>query len=109
MSEHIQVVTTTEHKDDAQRIAAALIDRRLAACVQVHGPIASTYRWQGQVETASEWVLVAKSRRDRYEALQQAIQELHPYDEPEIVATEIIAGSPGYLRWIDQQLVDEEK
>ncbi len=106
MIQHIQVATTTETKDDAQRIAAALVDRRLAACVQVHGPVASTYRWQGQVATADEWVLVAKSRTDRYKDLEQAIRELHPYDEPEIIATEIVAGSASYLRWIDEQVSD---
>jgi len=106
MSEHIQVATTTENKGDAQRIAAALVNRRLAACVQVHGPIDSTYRWQGRVETAEEWGVVAKSRGDLFEKLQQAIRELHAYDEPEIVATAIIAGSPGYLQWIDDQLAD---
>lgn len=104
MNEHIQVATTTGNKDDAQRIAAALVERRLAACVQVHGPIASTYRWQGEVQCDDEWYLVAKTRRDRYAAVQDAIRELHSYEEPEIIATLIVEGSPGYLRWVDKQV-----
>lgn len=109
MSEHLQVATTLGSKEDAQHIAAALVERRLAACVQVQGPLASTYLWQGKVESVAEWMLVAKCRRDGYEPLQAAIQELHPYDEPEIIATAIVAGSPGYLRWIDEQVSEAEE
>lgn len=100
MTEVIQVVTTTATRDDAQRIAAALVERRLAACAQVSGPITSTYRWQGKLETAEEWLCTAKTLRSRYDALQQAVRELHPYDEPEILALPVVAGSEGYLRWL---------
>ena len=62
MTDHIQVITTTETEEDARRIALALVEGRLAACVQVLGPIASTYRWQGKIETAAEWQCVAKTR-----------------------------------------------
>ncbi len=109
MSEHLQVATTLGSKEDAQRIAAALVQQRLAACVQVQGPVASTYRWQGSVETADEWLLVAKCRRDGYERVQATVQELHPYDEPEIIATAIVAGSPGYFRWLDEQVSEMEE
>jgi periplasmic divalent cation tolerance protein len=106
MSEAIQVSTTTATKEDAQRIAAALVERRLAACVQVGGPITSCYRWQGSVETADEWLCTIKTTRETYEQVERAIRQLHPYDEPEIIALPIVAGSAGYLQWLDRQVGD---
>ncbi|HYW78332.1 MAG TPA: divalent-cation tolerance protein CutA [Thermoguttaceae bacterium] len=104
MSDYIQVVTTTERKDDAQRIARALVDERLAACVQIVGPITSTYRWQGKIVEAEEWQCWAKSRRELYEPIERAIRRLHPYDEPEILAVGVLAGSASYLAWIDGEV-----
>ncbi len=101
MPNTIQVTTTTETKADAQAIADALVERRLAACGQIIGPITSTYRWQGKVETAEEWLCVIKSRRELYDALEAAILELHPYDVPEILVTPVIGGSESYLDWLD--------
>jgi periplasmic divalent cation tolerance protein len=98
----IQVVTTTDSKDEAKRIAQALVERRLAACVQVIGPISCTYRWEGQIETAEEWLCLIKTRQDRYEELETAITELHSYDVPEILATPVVAGNEGYLEWLAQ-------
>ena len=100
MTDVIQVATTTAEKEDAQRIATALVDRRLAACAQVSGPIASWYWWEGKVETADEWLCVAKTRRDRYDELEGAIRGLHPYKAPEILAVAVVAGNPDYLRWV---------
>ncbi|MEN6450291.1 MAG: divalent-cation tolerance protein CutA [Thermoguttaceae bacterium] len=101
---HLQVVTTIERREDAQRIARVLVESRLAACVQVLGPIASTYRWQGKVETAEEWQCSIKTRRDCYPAVEQAIRKLHPYEVPEIVALPIVAGGADYLAWLDEQV-----
>jgi periplasmic divalent cation tolerance protein len=106
MSEYIQAMTTAGSEEEAERIGAALVERRLAACVQVIGPIASRYRWQGKVETAHEWMCLAKTSAVRYPELEGAIRELHSYDEPEIVATPIVAGSAGYLAWIGASLED---
>jgi uncharacterized protein involved in tolerance to divalent cations/uncharacterized protein (DUF433 family) len=100
----IQLTTTTETKADARTIADALVERRLAACVQIIGPITSTYRWQGKVETAEEWLCVIKSRHDLYDALEAAILELHPYDVPEILITPVTGGSQSYLDWLDGEL-----
>ncbi|MGE5407904.1 MAG: divalent-cation tolerance protein CutA [Syntrophothermus sp.] len=102
MTECVQVLTTVPSEHVAERIAAALVDSRLAACVQVVGPIVSRYRWQGEIEEEREWQCLAKTTRRRYEALESAIRDLHPYDEPEIVATPIVAGSSGYLRWVEE-------
>jgi periplasmic divalent cation tolerance protein len=104
MTAYIQVITTTETKADAQAIARAVVEKRLAGCVQIIGPITSTYWWQGEIETAEEWLCVIKSRRDLYERLEEAIREMHPYDVPEILAVPVIAGSQDYLRWLDSEL-----
>ena len=104
MSDFIQVVTTTQRKEDAATIARALVDERLAACVQVLGPVTSTYRWKGEIETAEEWQCWAKTRRELYEPLEQSIRRLHPYEVPEILATAILAGSASYLAWLEDEV-----
>lgn len=104
--EHLLVLTTTGSEAEAERIAAALVERRLAACVQVLGPIHSRYRWQDEVEQAEEWRCEAKTTAALYPRVEAAIRELHSYDEPEIVAVPIVAGSPGYLAWIDAETAD---
>lgn len=104
MTEYVQVQTTAGSEEEAERISQALVERRLAACVQVIGPIASTYRWQGEVEQAREWLCQIKTEACRYGELEAAIRELHSYEEPEIVATPIVAGSKGYLEWIGESL-----
>ena len=104
MTAYIQVTTATETKTDAQAIADALVEKRLAACVQIIGPITSTYRWQGEIERAEEWLCVIKSRRDLYDDLEAAILEIHPYDVPEILITPVTGGSESYLEWLDDEL-----
>src|SRR5262245_49226522 len=99
MTSALQIVTTTGSREEAERIAQALVERRLAACVQVSGPIASYFRWQGKIETASEWLCTIKTRRDLFAAVEAAIKVLHSYSTPEILATEIDAGSEAYLQW----------
>jgi len=108
MTDFVQVITTTETKADAQAIANALVEQRLAGCVQIVGPITSTYWWAGKIETAEEWLCLIKSRRDLYAALERAIREVHPYDVPEILAVPVIAGSKAYLEWLDSELRKEE-
>ncbi|MDX1664500.1 MAG: divalent-cation tolerance protein CutA, partial [Candidatus Promineifilaceae bacterium] len=90
----------------AGEIARALVERRLAGCVQVVGPITSTYRWQGAVETAQEWLCLIKSNGTLYEELETAIGELHPYDTPEILALPVSAGSVDYLLWLREALAE---
>ena len=103
MTEFLQVATTVEKKEDAERIARALVEGRLAACVQVLGPVRSTYRWKGAVETAEEWQCVAKTRREVYARVEEAIRGVHPYEVPEIVAVAIAAGSADYLAWVEEE------
>jgi periplasmic divalent cation tolerance protein len=104
MAEFLQITTTTGTRQDAQQIAEALVSRRLAGCVQVNGPIQSTYRWQGNVETAEEWMCTAKTGRDQLPAIEKLLGELHKYEVPELIATPIICGSEKYLAWLAEQL-----
>lgn len=104
MNDHLQVLTTAGSEEEAGRIASLLVERRLAACVQVVGPITSRYRWQGAVAEEREWQCLAKTTRAAYAAVEAAIREAHSYDEPEIIATPIVAGSVGYLAWIEDNV-----
>ena len=100
MNEFIQVLTTTDHPERAETIATELLQRKLAACVQIGGPIASRYWWKGRLETAQEWVCVIKTRRSLYADIERQIRSIHPYETPEIIALPIVDGSRQYLSWI---------
>ena len=106
MADFIQVLTTTDSKNLAEQIGRTLVERRLAACVQIVGPIVSIYRWQGQIETAEEWQCWIKTTRERFAPVEQAIRELHTYSVPEILAIPVIAGSTAYLQWLEEQVGD---
>jgi len=103
MNDFLQIVTTTERQEDARRIADVLVEKRLAACVQIVGPVTSVYRWQGKVESAQEWQCQIKTRQALLDDVADAIREIHPYDVPEIVAIPIVAGSREYLVWLEEQ------
>jgi periplasmic divalent cation tolerance protein len=109
MPEYLQVMTTVATREVADQIAASLVQQRLAACVQVIGPISSTYRWQGAVETSQEWLCLVKSRKDLYGPLEEAIRRLHPYEVPEILAIPVKAGSAAYLAWLDASVLPHGK
>ncbi|HET7599859.1 MAG TPA: divalent-cation tolerance protein CutA [Gemmatimonadales bacterium] len=98
------MTTSVDSREAAARLATAAVAERLAACVQVVGPIRSTYRWRGQVEEADEWYCHCKTTRARYPELESRLRALHPYDVPEIVAVPIVAGSPAYLAWIEDSV-----
>lgn len=104
MTDAIQVFTTVDSREAAGAIARALVERRLAACAQIVGPIESTYWWEGAVETAQEWLCIVKSTQERYPALESAIREHHPYDVPEILALPVSAGHSAYLDWLRGEL-----
>ena len=94
------VLTTAGSKEEAAKIAHALVERRLAACVNIVPQIESVYRWQDKVETAQEWLLLIKTQADLYAHVRDAVKELHSYDLPECVMLEVTAGSQEYLDWI---------
>ncbi len=109
MEEFIQVFTTVEKKIHAERIARELVERRLAACVQIVGPVESRYRWKGHVESAEEWLCIIKSRASLFPDLEKAIKEMHPYEVPEITAAPIIAGSKDYFDWLNDSTSPTQK
>lgn len=101
MSDKLLVLTTAGSREEAGSIARALVERKLAACVNISGPISSVYRWEGAVEDAEEFLLLIKTTRRAFERLREAIAELHSYELPECIALPVEAGSEPYLRWID--------
>jgi periplasmic divalent cation tolerance protein len=106
MTDYLLVTTTVERREDADALARKLVEDRTAACVQVMGPIESTYRWRGSVEVAQEWLCLAKTTRASYADLERAILGLHPYETPEVVALPIVDGSTAYLEWLGEQVRD---
>ena len=94
------VLTTMEKQEDGARLAALLVERELAACVQILPPMVSIYRWQGAIERANEVLLLIKTTAAAYPRLEITIKENHPYQTPEIVALPVEAGSDDYLNWL---------
>jgi periplasmic divalent cation tolerance protein len=103
------VMMTTGSADEANRIARALVDERLAACVNVVGPIRSIYRWRGAVEDESEYLLLAKTRARLYPRLERRVKELHSYEVPEVLALAPAAGSAHYLEWLMESTTEGSK
>ncbi len=99
MADLILVFTTVEKREDAERIAGALVDRRLAACVQIL-PGSSVFRWKGRTEKTEEFLLVIKTREGLFRAVEREIENIHPYELPEIVAIPAVSVSERYLAWV---------
>ena len=104
MTDYIQIITTVESKDDAKKIAELLVDRRLAACVQIAGPVMSRFWWDGKINTAEEYQVIIKSRNDLFPEIESIITDVHTYDVPEILAIPILAAGKGYLNWLSEEL-----
>jgi len=102
---YVQVTTTTATQEEARQIARTSVERRLAACAQVIGPVVSTYWWQGSIETAGEWMCLLKTPASEYESLARHILAEHSYDTPEITTTPISQGNPDYLAWIERETI----
>ena len=94
------ILTTAGSQEEAAKIAHGLVERRLAACVNIVPRIESVYRWQGKVETAQEWLLLIKTQAELFERVRDAVKDLHSYDLPECVMLEVAAGTKEYLDWI---------
>lgn len=101
------ILTTAGSRDEAQKIAHALVDRRLAACVNIVSGVESIYRWQGKVEEASEWLLLIKTTADLSAQVRDTIQQLHSYDLPECIMLDVTGGSSPYLDWISESVADK--
>ena len=107
MNDALLLLTNLPDEASASLLAAHLVEHRLAACVNQLAPCHSTYRWQGQVETATEIPLLIKTTRERYAAVEAAMLEMHPYDVPELIAVTIEAGLPAYLAWVQEETSPE--
>ena len=102
MSEPIVVLVTCGSEEEALKIANALVENRLAACANLVAPIRSIYRWEGKIWDEKEWLLVIKTQKQRFEALENKVKSLHSYSVPEIVSLPIAEGSSTYLNWIKE-------
>ena len=105
--EYVLVLTTLPGDTDASAFARAVVEERLAACVNVLPPMESVYRWEGEIQRDAERQIVMKTSRDRVPALWERMRELHPYDVPEFIVMPIVDGNDAYLRWIGESTTPE--
>ena len=99
-NKYVQVFTTTSSKQEAEKIASHLVEQNLAGCVQVVGPISSTYRWKEKVENAQEWLCIIKTSRELFDELKDAIRAVHSYEVPEITAVPYLTMNEEYVEWL---------
>ncbi|MFM2124013.1 MAG: hypothetical protein RL328_464 [Acidobacteriota bacterium] len=104
MTDKIVVLTACDSEAKAAELARALVEKKVAACVNILPGARSIYHWQGKLEDTPEWVLLIKSRRDLFPALREAIAHMHSYEVPEVIALPVVDGSEAYLAWLDREL-----
>jgi periplasmic divalent cation tolerance protein len=107
MTDKIIVLSTCSSAEEADGIARQLLEKRLAACVNIVAGARSIYRWQGAIDEAAEWLLIIKSSQGLWEELRAEIQRLHSYEVPEVLMLAIEDGSPKYLDWLNKELAAE--
>ena len=100
------IAITSAPQDDAENIARAIIDEKLAACVQILGPATSFYWWKGEVQKDAEAIMLLKTKECRIQEIKQRIESIHPYDIPELLFLPILDGLPGYFDWINTVVAD---
>jgi periplasmic divalent cation tolerance protein len=104
MTDKIVVLSTASSAAEAEAIARRLVEERLAACVNVVTGVRSFYRWKGKIEDSPEWLLVIKSSRGSFDGLRAALEKLHSYEVPEVIALPVVEGATNYLHWMEGQL-----
>ena len=107
MTEMLIIFTTFANGEDAARVARVLVDERLIACANVIPGVRSIYRWEGKTADQAEVMVVMKTRKQDWAALQSRLSELHPYTTPECVAVRIASGAPAYMTWLEESLAPE--
>jgi periplasmic divalent cation tolerance protein len=107
MTDKIVVLSTCDSEDEAAQVARALVEKRLAACVNIIAGARSIYRWKDSIEDSPEWLLVIKSRRGLFDSLRAEIAKLHTYEVPEVIALPVVEGSETYLAWLDRELAPD--
>lgn len=108
MTDKIIVLSTCPSREDAGRLGRILVEARLAACVTLLENAGSIYRWQDNIEEATEVLIIIKTRSELFAALRERIASIHPYEVPEIIAMPVVDGSPSYLDWIDRETAHQE-
>ncbi len=103
---YVIVLSTAGSDEQAEQLARALVERRLAACVNIVGAVCSIYRWKGKIERDGEKLLVIKTSRDKWDEVQRVLRELHSYEVPEILLLPVLDGDPDYLAWLGRELAD---
>jgi len=104
MTDKIVVLSTCGSVEEAEKLARTMLERRLAACVSVVPKVTSYYHWQGNLETAQEYLLIVKSSRQQFPSLRGALEKAHSYEVPEVIALQVVDGSPDYLSWLAGEL-----
>jgi len=104
MSNFIQVFITINDRSKAREIAETLLNKKLAACVQISGPATSLYRWEGRIVEDEEWLLIVKSSSEHYSELEEQVKKVHVYEVPEILAVSVEKGNEDYLDWLEREL-----
>jgi periplasmic divalent cation tolerance protein len=104
MTDSIVILVTAGSEAEAEKIATALVEEHLAACVNILSPIRSLYRWEGKVADDREWLLLIKTRAERFAAVEAKVKALHSYQVPEVIALPIVAGAEGYMRWLRESV-----
>ena len=102
MTNVIVILTTCASEEEAVKIANVLVEQRLAACINIVSPVRSIYRWEGKIWDEKEWLLIIKTGRERFEALESKIKSLHSYSVPEIICLPVVEGSLAYLEWLEE-------
>ena len=102
MTHAIVVLSTCSSEEEASKIAKALVEEQLAACVNILSPVRSIYRWEGKICDEKEWLLIIKTGRERFEESERRIKSLHSYSVPEIICLPIVEGSLDYLEWLEE-------
>jgi len=100
MLKYLQITTTVPKLNDAKQISDRILNKKLASCVQIIGPIKSIYWWKNKIEKKEEWLCIIKTRKKLFKIIEKFIKNIHPYEVPEIIATPIINGSIEYFNWI---------
>ncbi|NLD38151.1 MAG: divalent-cation tolerance protein CutA [Desulfatiglans sp.] len=104
MTEYIQVFSSVVNLETAEKIGESVIEKKLAAIVQITGPVKSMYMWNGRLLKGEDWRIVMKTTREQYQKLEAEIKRLHPYGVPEILAMPVLEGNRDYLNWINKEL-----
>ncbi len=105
-SELIVIFVTCGSEEEALKIAHALVEERLAACINIVSPVRSIYRWEGKIWDEKEWILIIKTQRQRFEELERKVKSFHSYSVPEIIGLPIVEGSSAYLQWLEEMTKD---